>query len=161
MTQPETTPEQAIEQCSYWAETGTAGSEDGCNKPFWLKHEAVAYVRQHGGYCAPLYRLWNLTPDEVAAKDAEIERLRAELAAQNWQPIETAPKDGTWILGMNSAKNCAVIIWSKNPPKPFGKLTSGWVHPYTEGYLSEFWNGSCGSTATHWMPLPTPPQPEK
>jgi len=35
------------------------------------------------------------------------------------------------------------------------------VHPYTEGYLSEFWNGSCGSTATHWMPLPTPPQPEK
>lgn len=33
--------------------------------------------------------------DEVAEKDAEIERLK-ELA--KWQPIETAPRDGTWII---------------------------------------------------------------
>ena len=31
----------------------------------------------------------------------EIERLRAELAAQNWQPIETAPKDRTDVLLLN------------------------------------------------------------
>lgn len=77
----------------------------------------------------------------------------------DWRPIETAPRDGTWILGLNNRLNCAVIIWSeqalrislKRDPIP------GWIHPYGNGELSDFWNGACGSVATHWMPLPRPP----
>lgn len=41
---------------AWWAETGTAGAGEGCNKPFWRRHEAIAHVRQFGGYVAPLFR---------------------------------------------------------------------------------------------------------
>lgn len=75
----------------------------------------------------------------------------------DWQPIETAPKDGTWILGINNRRNCAVIIWSECAFTHFGALGSGWIHPFSDGKLSSFWNGTCGSVATHWMPLPPPP----
>jgi hypothetical protein len=73
-----------------------------------------------------------------------------------WQPIETAPKDGTWILGLNNRLNCAVIIWSE---EAFDRdaMVPGWIHPFSSGDLSLFWNGACGSVATHWMPLPRPP----
>lgn len=76
-----------------------------------------------------------------------------------WQPIETAPKDGTWILGVNNRGNQAVIIWRdaafyENGRGPY----PGWIHPFTHGHLSDFWNGMVGSVATHWQPLPEPPK---
>lgn len=75
-----------------------------------------------------------------------------------WQPIETAPKDGTWILGVNNRGNQAVIIWTEKALSRGRGLFSGWIHPFSDGYLSSFWNGGCGSIATHWMPLPVPPE---
>jgi len=51
------------EPCAWWAETGTAGAGLGCNRPFWLEHEAIAYVRHHGGYVAPLFRRWGGSAD--------------------------------------------------------------------------------------------------
>ena len=74
-----------------------------------------------------------------------------------WQPIETAPKDGTWILGINNRGNQAVIIWQDLALGWSGKMRPGWIHPFSDGRLSSFWNGGCGSVATHWMPLPEPP----
>ncbi len=79
-----------------------------------------------------------------------------------WQPIETAPKDGTWILAINNRRNQAVIIWRDDafdegdPDRTRGE--GGWIHPFTTGYRSTFWNGGCGSVPTHWMPLPEPPK---
>jgi hypothetical protein len=51
-----------------------------------------------------------------------------------WQPIETAPKDGTEVLMYHPELGCAV--W-----------------PSTE-------NNGLGTTkdVTHWMPLPEPPE---
>lgn len=72
----------------------------------------------------------------------------------DWQPIETAPKDGTWILGINNRGNCAVIIWKENVPDGFGRFESGWIHPFTTGELSGFWNGDCGSVPVAWAALP-------
>jgi hypothetical protein len=43
------------EPSSWMAMTGTAGTGTGCNKPFWLQHEAAQYVKKHGGYIRPLF----------------------------------------------------------------------------------------------------------
>lgn len=53
--QPKFPPAALWEPDAWWAETGTAGTGEGCNKPFWLRHEAIAHVREHGGHVAPLF----------------------------------------------------------------------------------------------------------
>lgn len=50
----------------------------------------------------------------------------------NWQPIETAPKDGTEVL-----------MWSETMGMAVWPSTAKWDH------------------VTHWMPLPQPPQADK
>ena len=64
----------------------------------------------------------------VPAMEAEILRLREALT---WQPIETAPKDGTEVL-----------MWHRD--------LGAAVHPCVRK-----WDG-----VTHWMPLPLPPDGE-
>ena len=59
-----------------------------------------------------------------------------------WQPIETAPKDGTWVLAvwknnLNSA--CAARVYG----------TGSWEIDADDGV----------ATPTHWMPLPPLPAP--
>lgn len=79
----------------------------------------------------------------------------------NWQPIETAPRDGTLILG------CI------KPPVKDG-FSGGWVHEF-EQWLAPLtiafrgfhpnspgratWRCKDGKPMepTHWMPLPEPP----
>ena len=65
-----------------------------------------------------------------------------------WQPIETAPKDGTDILCYERGHPkipedngfMAVAHWSNGT---WSEDVSGWVEP------------------THWMPLPEPPTGEE
>lgn len=99
---------------------------------------------------------------EIALLQYELEKLRAELTAlraeNEWQPIETAPRDETRII-------C------------YGKLYhprgwSGWhpdldkEHPEAYGWevrMAYFMGGNwqlghaCGFAPTHWMPLPKAP----
>ena len=72
-----------------------------------------------------------------------------------WQPIETAPKDGTSVLVFNGL-DVSVGYWFI------------WEHFFTGDRLSGFvknWNNEFGcpdsfvGDATHWMPLPPPPSP--
>jgi hypothetical protein len=67
-----------------------------------------------------------------------------------WQPIETAPKDGTAFLGYNAGRERIYLIES--------------VHVEYDSKTT--WQDRAGYyniTLTHWMPLPPPPvapQPE-
>ena len=62
-----------------------------------------------------------------------------------WQPIETAPKDGRWVLVFipeaynwhYGERHCAKWV----------SRESGWSMP-----------GIGGLSPTHWMPLPEPPK---
>ncbi len=59
----------------------------------------------------------------------------------NWQPIETAPKDRSWIL-----------VWETG--------VSDKYHPAEVArFVNNRWESSAMKyvEATHWMPLPAPP----
>jgi len=81
-----------------------------------------------------------------------------------WQPIETAPKDGTPIIlfgGRVTAGHWEAERWP----------VSAEYHGSTGEYLGQFETGECieawwysedggfdsESQPTHWMPLPPPP----
>ena len=68
-----------------------------------------------------------------------------------WQPIETAPKDGTFILA-----------WVEHPHRRFnshrpddynGVVSAKWIDHNGGGWT---WHGISG-TVTRWQPLPEPP----
>jgi hypothetical protein len=61
-----------------------------------------------------------------------------------WQPIETAPKDGTRILLLTGRTEVAVGRWLDN-----SHTRMPWA-----GWTTDL---GPSSRATHWMPLPRPP----
>jgi len=65
-----------------------------------------------------------------------------------WQPIETAPKDGTDILvGYGRQSSFPMkIVW-------FNTLHKFWSH-YGDAVLG------LENNATHWLPIPPPPKDE-
>jgi len=72
-----------------------------------------------------------------------------------WQPIETAPKDGTRILAFFPQQIDCYTILTVNFTRDQWALC-----PYG-GY--DFCSIEFGETEdpTHWMPLPNPPKQEK
>lgn len=65
-----------------------------------------------------------------------------------WQPIETAPRDGTNVLLVNHKGNMATGMWM-NSPFSIGWWLRGGIGP------DAFFNDHFGPAA--WQPLPTPP----
>lgn len=70
-----------------------------------------------------------------------------------WQPIETAPKDGTRVL---------VSLWAWDDPATGDRLTEivywggdDWRNGYPDD-VDAFANTV--NPPTHWMPLPEPPK---
>ena len=78
----------------------------------------------------------------------------------DWQPIETAPKDGT-----------AVLVYGKTEKSFSGAPYMGvrefrrewWIEPNISAYdLDDDLRGdSSYNELTHWMPLPPAPEPTK
>ena len=64
-----------------------------------------------------------------------------------WQPIETAPRDGTFVLvcGPDGVDKAQFRDWSFEP---------AWTRDYTASYENDL---ADVTAPTHWMPLPPPP----
>lgn len=65
-----------------------------------------------------------------------------------WQDISSAPKDGTTILGawrIHGAKWARQPIWFRGTPDKGGRWMLSW--------------DASDVQPTHWMPLPSPPEP--
>ena len=92
-----------------------------------------------------------LTPADLAALVAE----------KCWQPIETAPKDGTSILSRNDEYGIRETYWrfygEGSPAKGLfdkGHGPSGaWNWSEPQNHWASSWK------PTHWMPLPAAPAP--
>lgn len=67
---------------------------------------------------------------------------------EGWQPIETAPCDGTPVLLFARAKRATASV-----------ICVGWHNSYS-GWLEFCFspNSPCGIVPTHWQPLPEFPQ---
>lgn len=76
---------------------------------------------------------------EMETNFSDTAAIREAIAALSWQPIETAPKDGTLILAINQAGLMDVCHWWEE---------IGWIN-------NSFDSPDC--ELTHWRPLPPPP----
>ena len=88
--------------------------------------------------------------DRWTAK-AEKERDEARGALQ-WRPIETAPRDGTPILGWHRVHLCPIAIWFN----PKGFCFKGQRLFWMEKTYTHAWPDDAFS---HWSPLPAAPDP--
>lgn len=66
-----------------------------------------------------------------------------------WQPIETAPRDGTHIL-VATEGTIGLVWWEDYAVELYDGV--GWRDHGDMG-----WGGMIGAEPTHWMPLPDPP----
>lgn len=91
----------------------------------------------------------------------EMEAKAAVNAMQQWQPIETAPKDGTKILGWNQQLGQRETFMDKytdgspgykKHKESGGPIDIGWY------WFDPIHNWASTWKPTHWMPLPEPPK---
>ncbi len=72
--------------------------------------------------------------------------------AVSWQPIETAPRDGTRVLLWWDGDFAPVAHWEPD----------GWAYHMTMNWMADrgcvIADALLGYEPTHWMPLPEPPQ---
>lgn len=90
--------------------------------------------------------------DDIPALIAEIERRDREKGAvvgESWRPIESAPKDGTFVIAWWRLDTDYVphVVHFVEHPQNAGQV-AGWFDDY----------GASFSDPTHWMPLPEPPE---
>lgn len=79
----------------------------------------------------------------------------------SWQPIETAPKDGTIVDLFVGGRRYPDCFWGF-PDHCCGEdgqyCDSDW-HRLKAGWVEGTFNEPIDDRITHWMPLPAPPTP--
>jgi hypothetical protein len=75
-----------------------------------------------------------------------------ETEPDDWQPIETAPKDGTRVLVYSNDKRQAVAYCD------LINMGGFYDEPIRVWNVNGWLSGDTGFIPTHWMPLPEPPK---
>jgi hypothetical protein len=78
----------------------------------------------------------------------------------DWQPIETAPKDGTRIIAVVAGYHICVGVWV-NKAWCYFDASDFFSEGMWERYQRERAEAGASWEPTHWMPLPAPPQKEE
>lgn len=139
------------------AETMISALEWAMEGPSPAPAEWIGQVKLMIAY-AEAMGFWVLD-NEMSVDDifANLDRIAAQfLPAPAWQPIATAPKDGTevdlWFKDGNESYRFADARWIDGKWCTFDHETDSW-----EGI------GELGDLAyaTHWQPLPAPPQADE
>jgi len=102
--------------------------------------------------------------DVIDKQAAEIDALRKRVqeleSAQQWRPIESAPKDGAEII-LSNGETVAQGHWFHTPPfiREIRDMDGHYIdQDESDGY--DDWIDSSGGMQpdpTHWIPLPQPP----
>ena len=80
-----------------------------------------------------------------------MKRIYKDMIEENWQPIESAPKDDTDVL-LGTAGAPAIWTGYYRQPSTERHGRTFWPEGWTrDGYYDVGW------VPTHWMPLPEPP----
>ena len=69
-----------------------------------------------------------------------------------WQPIETAPKDGDQLVYCSDTNEQFIAFWSKSIESD----DEAWTFGRFRNDVGELCSLVC--RPTHWMPLPEPPE---
>ena len=105
--------------------------------------------------------------DEAASaledQDAEITRLRQEGKMMDWQPIETAPRDGTkiliWDAGEDGFGQVVARYETRDGWAAIGSSTDMMNIGRVRWHVAARWHlYQLIKNPTHWMPLPAPPK---
>lgn len=80
------------------------------------------------------------------------------MSGSEWQPIETAPKDGTSFIGLTKGGRATTMRYHEYAKGWKQNETGDW---FADGYhmvlCEEDGDSICPRDATHWIPLPPPP----
>jgi hypothetical protein len=117
---------------------------------------------------------WSFASDDDAAEEEWREERRAcaeaaltaalplieEACRPKWQPIETAPKDGTPVDLMIDGRRHTDCYWGfpSHCCGEAGRYCDSEWHALTEGWVDGTFNEPIGDEdVTHWMTIPAPP----
>jgi hypothetical protein len=82
----------------------------------------------------------------------------------SWQPIETAPRDGSRVLCWAPGWQPCLLIWKLNNRIQYAHSQKAMLDHAIE-YFGDYdeWDdydlALSGNGPTHWLPLPEPPKP--
>ena len=75
-----------------------------------------------------------------------------------WQPIESAPRDGSPFLIWDGRElGVGMILPKSYAGIPFASMRAAWISDRDEDW-NIYLGGKEVTDATHWMPLPAPPE---
>jgi hypothetical protein len=95
------------------------------------------------------------TATQIAQLVLLIEQVFAGYQSAEWQPIETAPKDGTSIL-VATEEGVQLVAWLDNNTSLHSRKFMEWCEPGS--WQDEQGGYTIADNPTHWTPLPNLPK---